>query len=137
MEAICANEWVSKYCSYIPPTRARVFREAFEIMARTRVVDIGSEDGSSIAAVLQGAGVKPKNVYIADIDPELVQRGHDSYGSTPVAIPGSGRLPFEDGYFDIVYCSLVIEHIAVPKVQVWSVVSEKQFCEAAGADRRN
>ncbi len=111
--------------------RARVFREVFEIMARTRIVDIGSEDGSSIAAVLQGTGVKPKNVYIADIESELVQRGHKHYGFVPVVIPESGRLPFEDQYFDIVYCSSVIEHVTVPKAIVWNVVSGKEFREAA------
>ena len=107
--------------------RAAVFRHAFQVGEKTRILDIGSEDGTAIARVLAGSGVPPQNVYIADIAPARVQAGQRQFGFTPVVIPESGRLPFADSFFDIVYCSSVIEHVTVPKEEVWSVRSGKTF----------
>ncbi|BAU48111.1 methyltransferase [Sulfurifustis variabilis] len=107
--------------------RAHVFRSRFRLGPGSKVLDIGSEDGSSIAAVLQGAGIAPGNVYIADIDVESVERGRRLFGFTPVVIPESGRLPFDDGFFDVVYCSSVIEHVTLPKTAVWTLRSGREF----------
>lgn len=107
--------------------RASVFRRHFRLGPDSRVLDIGSENGTAIAAVLQGAGVAPGNVYIADIDREAVEGGHRLYGFSPVVIPESGRLPFDDGFFDVIYCSSVIEHVTVPKADVWAVRSGREF----------
>jgi len=107
--------------------RARVFRSNFNITAAMRILDIGSEDGSSIATVLNSTGAHPKHVYIADIDADMVKKGEQQFGFVPVVIPESGRLPFDDGFFDIVYCSSVIEHVTVPKAEVWSITDDEKF----------
>lgn len=57
-----------------------------------------------------------KSVYIADIDVELVEKGSRKYGFVPVIISESGALSFEDKFFDIVYCSSVIEHVTIIKI---------------------
>lgn len=116
--------------------RAELFRAYFELTEQTRILDLGSEDGSSIAAVVKGTRVSPENVYIADIDADAVERGHLRYGFTPVVIPESGQLPFEDLFFDIVYCSSVIEHVTVPKAEVWKLRSGSEFCRRAQAAQR-
>ena len=71
--------------------------------------------------------VQPHNVYIADICASVVEEGRDKFGFVPVVIDESGQLPFEDGFFDIVYCSSVIEHVTVPKEEVWSLKSGRAF----------
>jgi len=111
--------------------RAQILLQNFIITADTRILDIGSEDGSSIAAVLRGTKALPKNVFIADINPEPLEKGRARYGFVPVLITESGTLPFEDQYFDLVYCSSVIEHVTVPKEQVWKIVSSREFLRAA------
>lgn len=91
------------------------------------MLDLGSEDGSHIRSVLHGTAISPKNVYVADINPEAVAAAARRFGFTPVVIGEQGRLPFPDGFFDIVYCSSVIEHVTVPKDRVWELRSGGEF----------
>ncbi len=111
--------------------RAALFRASFALDERTRILDLGAEGGENIRSVLEGTPVRPENVYIADIRPELVQGGAARYGYVPVVIGESGRLPFPDGYFDIVFCSSVIEHVTLPKKEVWKEYSGRRFREAS------
>jgi len=107
--------------------RAAIFRDTFLLNEDTKILDLGSETGSNIHMVLQGTPVNPDNVYIADMDFELIERGRNTFGFVPVLIDGSDKFPFADGFFDIVYCSSVIEHVTVPKEYVWSMYSGKEF----------
>jgi SAM-dependent methyltransferase len=109
--------------------RAQLFRHAFGLGENTRILDLGSEWGGNIHAVLDGTPVRPENTFIADINPELLERGRERFGFVPVLVGQNGRLPFPDGYFDIVYCSSVIEHVTVPKSEVWCLRSGKEFRE--------
>jgi SAM-dependent methyltransferase len=111
--------------------RARLFLNCFTLHENTRILDLGCGDGSHIHAVLAGTPVKPGKVHIADIDPRSVARGSRQYGFQPVVIPEEGVLPFPDGFFDIVYCSSVIEHVTLPKREVWNVRSGTAFRAAA------
>lgn len=107
--------------------RATVFRDSFCLDEYTKILDLGSEDGVNIHAVLQGVNINPKHIYIADIDKDAITRGGKRYGYQPVLIGESEQLPFSDGFFDIVYCSSVIEHVTVPKEKIWEMFSGKEF----------
>jgi len=111
--------------------RAKQFRSLFDLHEGIRILDLGSENGSAIADVLAGTKVSPSNVYIADISQKKVAEGSHRFGFHPVLIPESGRLPFPSQFFDIVYCSSVIEHVTVPKEEVWSLRSGDVFKERA------
>ncbi|RMD65222.1 class I SAM-dependent methyltransferase [Candidatus Parcubacteria bacterium] len=117
--------------------RKAVFLEHFAIRPSTRILDIGSEDGSNIAFILEGTGIEPANVFIADIDEDLINRGKETYGFTPVRVEEDGRIDFPDHYFDIVYCSSVIEHVTVPKERVWDKhLKPSEFLSLARANQR-
>ena len=109
--------------------RAELFRQAFRLDENTRILDLGSETGSNIHEVLQSTRARPENVHIADINPQLVEAGRARYGFVPVVVGESGALPFPDGYFDVVYCSSVIEHVTLPKERVWKAYSGRRFRE--------
>jgi SAM-dependent methyltransferase len=111
--------------------RAELFRRTFDLDENTKILDIGSETGSNIHRVLQGTRVRPENVYIADIQPKLLDMGATCYGYVPVHVKEDGPLPFPDQFFDIVYCSSVIEHVTLSKKDVWSEWSGRRFREAA------
>jgi hypothetical protein len=116
--------------------RAGLFREIFGLDPATRILDLGSEWGANIRVVLDGTPVRPENTFIADINPQALERGRQSYGFVPVLVGPSGKLPFPDGYFDIVYCSSVIEHVTIPKDQVWTLRSGRTFRRLSLAHQR-
>lgn len=130
------RSWVSSLSVRARHRRAVEFRRRFELNEGTRILDLGSGSGANIHSVLQGTPVRPENVYIADIDPALVARGSKQFGYVPVLIGESERLQFEDGFFDIVFCSSVIEHATVPKQEVWSLRSGSEFKERSLAHQR-
>lgn len=111
--------------------RAAIFRRHFRLDETTRVLDIGSETGENIHLVLSGTAVKPENVFIADIEADAIKQGGERFGYQTVLLDESGRLPFDDDAFDLVYCSSVIEHATVPKDKVWTLTAEKDFRDAA------
>jgi hypothetical protein len=111
--------------------RAVLFRARIGVAAGARVLDLGSEDGRHIAELGLDA-----DVHIADIDAAAVRAGAARYGFTPVVIPESGRLPFPDRYFDVVFCSSVIEHVTVPKAEIGARTGTREFARAALARQR-
>lgn len=111
--------------------RAALFRRLFRLDQDTRILDLGSENGANIRAVLASTAVRPANVYIADIDRRAVTQGSRDFGYLPVVIGEDARLPFPDAFFDIVYCSSVIEHVTVPKHRVWTLRSARLFEDEA------
>jgi len=111
----CRRKRAALFCRYLRPTE------------EDKILDLGSEDGSFIAEIIPFR----ENVFIADIDEELLSRGRARYGFKTVLLDESGVLPFEDGYFDIVHCNSVIEHVTIDKVRRWSLQSQKEFTEVA------
>lgn len=116
--------------------RAKIFRESFIITRETKILDLGSENGANIFKILEGANADPKNVFIADIDAKAIEEGIANYGFNGVLINESEKLPFSDKFFDIVFCSSVIEHTTVAKTEVWNWKSGKRFKSAAQARQK-
>lgn len=111
--------------------RARMFLSNFDLTPETRILDLGGWNGAHIHAVLENSSVLPTNIYVADINETAVNEAAMHYGFVPIVIPEAGRLPFSDKFFDIVFCSSVIEHVTVPKEIVWTLVSGRDFRDAA------
>ena len=121
---------------HVRAKRSRIFLGCFSYTSKTRILDLGSGDGSHIASIIKKTPVMPENIYIADIDEILVAKGHKNFGFNPVTIPEFGKLPFADKYFDIVFCSSVIEHVKIPKAKVWKVPSGKNFKKLASLSQQ-
>lgn len=113
--------------------RAEIFRSFFAISENTKILDIGSEDGSNINFYLQGTKVRPENVYLADISEAILQSGKEKFGYQTVLLDESAKLPFSDKFFDIIFCSSVIEHVTISKEKVWEMTDEKEFSKLSFA----
>ena len=118
---------IARFRTHARDERRKIFRSHFCLTPSTRILDLGSQDGTHIAFVLNGSPVRSENVYIADIRASAIERGHRKFGFQPVLIAEADRLPFDDGFFDIVYCSSVIEHVTVPKDAIWTSMPTRDF----------
>lgn len=125
------NKIVWKFSAQARQKRAELFRKYFTINEDTKILDLGSENGTNIYNVLQGCNYDARNIYIADIDSSAVEEGKKLYGFNAVLIEENGKLPFDDQYFDIVYSSSVIEHTTVAKSEIWNLKNGKEFKKAA------
>jgi hypothetical protein len=109
--------------------RGQLFIEYLQPTEQDRILDLGGADGTHFASILPFR----KNVTIADInEPQLLQ-GAARYGFHPIVLDETGQLPFPDNYFDIVFCSSVIEHVTAPKEQLRAYRTNSAFFEAAFA----
>ena len=77
--------------------------------AGERALDLGSGDGR-FTALLANAGMAVAGAEVAEAAVERARTHHPALDFRLVAI--DGPLPFEDGWFDLVWASEVIEHIA-------------------------
>lgn len=114
--------------------RAKRFRAEFQLSKEARVLDLGGGDGEHIRMVLAGSQVPPENIYVADVDARALERAK-TFGHPTALLSQDGKLPFPDGYFDVVFCSSVIEHVTVPKDEVWQHHG-KVFAELALTHQR-
>ena len=114
------SKFVWKFSANARKKRAEVFKKEFDLNSDTKVLDLGSENGTHINMVLSETPVKPENIYIADIDTQAIEEGKKLYGYNPVLISENEKTPFSDKFFDIVYCSSVIEHTTVKKEDLWN-----------------
>ena len=122
---------VNNYRHRAREKRRQIFLESFPIDDKTRILDLGAHDGSAVYALLDMVSFDPKNIFIADIDAEVVKAGAKAYGFTAVVIPEDGKVPFQDKHFDIVFCSSVIEHVTVSKDAIYNIRSDSEFRNAA------
>lgn len=111
----CRARRAELFCRYLHPTQ------------QDKILDLGSEDGSFVAEIIPFR----ENVFIADINEGMLSRGQARYGFKTVLLDESSVIPFQDGYFDIVHCNSVIEHVTIDKKQQWSLKSKKEFQRVA------
>lgn len=122
---------VKNFSSKAREKRAKLFLENFALDESTKILDLGSESGANIYSILKSTSVAPENVFIADIDAGLIKKGKEEFGFNTVLIDEKGAIDFPDKFFDIVYCSSVIEHTTVDKSEVWEFKNGAEFKKAA------
>jgi SAM-dependent methyltransferase len=105
--------------------RAHLFREHLRPTESDRILDLGGRDGSYIALVIPFR----KNVWVADIHSGRLEHAADHFGFQTKLLDESGRLPFEDGYFDITFCNSVIQHVTVDKDEITEIETTREFRE--------
>lgn len=107
--------------------RGQMFRDAFNIRPDTKILDLGGGTGGHMASILDG----PADVTVADISESDLQQAA-ARGYSTVQLQGDESvMPFEDGQFDVVFCSSVIEHVTGPKDEMRWMTDDRKFNENA------
>ena|SRR5437763_10581724 len=102
--------WASLPAELTPPDWER--RRSFllsSVRANDRVLDLGCGDGA-FTSVLAGAGAVTIGAEVAEAALARARERHPSLEFRLVGV--EAPLPFEDGAFDLVWASEVIEHVA-------------------------
>lgn len=107
--------------------RSAIFRKYLNPCEEDKILDLGSGDGSHIASIIPFRD----NVYIADISKAKLERGKQKYGFKVLLLSEDGCLPVPDKFFDIVFCSSVIEHVTVDKSKIWEMQNSDIFSKLA------
>jgi len=89
-------------------------------------LDLGGGEGAYISQMIPFR----KNVYIADINRKKLKKSAEK-GFKTIILNEDGTIPCEDGYFDIIFCSSVIEHVTVDKRDMETIQTNKEFRNAA------
>lgn len=116
--------------------RAALFRAHFDVRRDSRILDLGGGDGTHVHYLLAGTPARSANVHVADIDHEAVARAAARFGYRPVLLVEGAGLPFPDRYFDVVVCSSVLEHVTIPKQEIWQERSGARFRRRARVAQR-
>ena len=66
---------------------------------KDRILDHGGSDGAWLSYLVS---FRNNELYVADIFPDLVEVAEKKYGFKTILLDESGKIPFEDKYFDIV-----------------------------------
>lgn len=106
--------------------RSAIFKKYLNPSSSDKILDLGSGDGSYMAEILPFRN----NVYIADISADLLEKGKKRFGFKTVLINKDNIIPYPDNYFDIVFCSSVIEHLGPYKKNASSFKSKIKFLKA-------
>lgn len=106
--------------------RGDLFKHYLRPTENDRILDLGGEDGRYIGQVLPFRA----NVTIADIDAAKLRRAA-AKGYRTILLDETGLVPAEDGFFDVIFCSSVIEHVTISKKKLEAVTSSRVFKELA------
>lgn len=119
-----------QYSQKFKQKRKDLFYQHFSPEPGDKILDFGGFDGSWLAFLVP---FRNDNLYVADIAEHALQTAHKEYGFKTILLDESGKIPFEDDYFDIIFCNSVIEHVTVDKDQIYSIKTNKEFREKSFA----
>ncbi len=111
--------------------RAELFNSNFHLKDNHKILDLGSGTGNYFFQF-----VKPnKNVFISDINPNLLKIGNKQFGYKTHLIDATKPLPFKNNHFDIIFCNSLIEHTTGDKKKILNM-SNKEFKKYASTFQR-
>lgn len=82
------------------------------------ILDLGGGDGSYMDRFT--SSLKNYKIIISDIDEASLQKARAKGYYTTIIDASSNKIPYKDKEIDCIFCNSVIEHITLPKDQLWS-----------------
>ena len=104
--------------------RFELFKNELNLRNIKTLVDLGGKDGSYMK--LFDSGRYNFRIIIADIDENVIKKASCDNFET-ILLKEGDRLPFKDKEIDCIFCNSVIEHVTVPKKDIWIIKKQKLF----------
>lgn len=100
------------YAGLAPEPRFAEIIKIFRQLKGERLLDIGCGDGDITLLLKENSGAR--EVFGIDIAPEAVAAAQGKGIKAYKLDIDEEQLPFEEGYFDLIYCGELIEHLFNP-----------------------
>ncbi len=94
------------------------FLNNMRLLENDTILDMGGGDGTYMDRFKDS--LKKYKVLIADIDSDALKNAQKKGYYISQIDAASNGLPFKDQEVDCVFCNSVIEHITIPKNELWS-----------------
>lgn len=108
--------------------RFNLFLDLLKPVKNSTILDLGGYNGKFFYKFQDMIKHLDLKIIIADID-ELALNTAKERGFDVVLLDGSGIINLPDKSVDIVFCNSVIEHVTLPKEDIWSCFDDKIFKE--------
>jgi len=105
--------------------RGKLFKETLSPVEIDQLLDLGGGNGSHFNQIIDDDNIK--NVTISDISESDLKYAKEKFGYRTSLLEESNELPFRDNEFDIVFCNSVIEHVTLPKKEIWTFKDTREF----------
>lgn len=104
--------------------RKDYFIKYFKPTQEDKILDFGGYDGRRMVEIFSDWRM---NIYIADISFQGLGFAKNNYGFETILLNENGIIPYEDKFFDIIFCNSVIEHVTVDKKDMYSIITNSEF----------
>ena len=113
--------------------RVKILLNLFDLKGAS-ILDMGGYDGRYMDYIKKEC--PDITITIADYDEKGLAIARQK-GYNTISLDGSKEIEFQDGQFDLVFCNSVIEHVTIPKNEIWEVKSTAEFRERSFAIQKH
>jgi hypothetical protein len=113
------------YSNVFKQKRRKILFDKLHPVDNFKILDLGGNDGTFLSILFPD--FKKDNLYVADISEEALLNAKQKYGYNTILLDESGKIPFDDKYFDIIFCNSVIEHVTVNKNECYKIDNWQEF----------
>ena len=108
-----------KYHEKWAKEKIRLFLSNNNLPVNSSLLDLGGNNGAFMERFKNDFG-KSYNILIADINEKALECAREKGFKTRHIDGSSERFSFEDSEFDCIFCNSVIEHVTIPKDEIWN-----------------
>lgn len=97
--------------------KIRLFLSNINLKANSSLLDLGGRDGAYMERMK--TNLSDYKILIGDIDQQQLSEAQQKGYETRFIDGSKDQFPFQNSEFDCIFCNSVIEHVTIPKEEIW------------------